>query len=492
MVSRIHKIRIFTALFSLILSVIAYYFDDLINNDGILYMQAAQAYLKGGFSASAEIYPWPFFSVIVAFIHQLSGFTLEVSAYILNTFLFVLLTDVLVQLSKKLLVDDRQLFVAVLLILCFFTLNEYRHYIIRDIGYWAFCCWALFRFIEFIEKSSLKNFIYWQFTILISILFRLDGLVIFLGLPVYLLVISSSKYMPERGFRPNYKFIFSLTLISTLLIGTALVTTLVDTVDIYNSYTNTGEGKRFLALFENKVSIIETQILNKYSADYSVLVLVSGLIMMMVYKLIKGMSISYLGVYLVSWMQQQKIAPNKYRSLLLYFIGLNILLLLTVLFHRYFVSQRHAIIVSIGILLLMLPRLTTFIQQIWESRNKKWQLVIAALLLINLIDGVTQTNSKSYIKDTAVWASENLTGSMMALTDDRAIEYYYNNQTSSVKLIRDKNIDLYQRYAYLILIEKYNDEERRSSLKTMNLDPIFNLGNSRGDKATVYKVLPER
>ncbi len=456
-------------------------------------MQAAQAFLDGGLSAATEVYPWPFFSIIVAFIHQLSGLPLEISACVLNTLLFVLLTDVLLQISMKLLTDERQWFIAALLILCFFTLNEYRHFIIRDIGYWSFCCWTLYRFILFLEKSSLKNFISWQLAVLASILFRLDGLVIFLGLPVYLLVASSSNYMPEQGSKPNYKIIFFLILISTLVIGTVLVTTSLDIVYIYNSYTNTGEKESVFTLFENKTSIIETQILNKYSAHYSKIVLVSGLIMMMIYKLIKGLSIGYLGFYLVSWMQQKKIEPNKYRSLLLYFIALNIILLLTVLFHRYFVSQRHAIIVLIGILLLILPRLTVFIQWVWLSKNKKWRMVIVAVLLISLINGITQSNSKSYIKDTAIWASKNLTGDMKVLTDNRAIEYYFNNHQSSIKLIGNKSvINLYQNYDYLILIEKQHDEELKAVLATMNIVPVFDLGNRRDDKATVYKVLPKK
>ncbi|HHA19656.1 MAG TPA: hypothetical protein ENK70_08130, partial [Methylophaga sp.] len=89
------------ALISLLLSILALYSDDIINSDGIMYIELSQAYLDGGLIASAKVYNWPFFSILVALIHQITQLSLETSTYVLNTILFVLLTDVLVLISNK-------------------------------------------------------------------------------------------------------------------------------------------------------------------------------------------------------------------------------------------------------------------------------------------------------------------------------------------------------------------------------------------------------
>ena len=90
------KIRAFTALASLLLSVFAYYSNDIINNDGILYMNMAEAFLQGGLAETVKLFNWPFFSILVASIHQLTSLPLETSANILNALLFVLLLDTLI------------------------------------------------------------------------------------------------------------------------------------------------------------------------------------------------------------------------------------------------------------------------------------------------------------------------------------------------------------------------------------------------------------
>lgn len=71
------KIRAFTALTSLLLSVFAYYSNDIINSDGILYMNMADAYLKGGLAETVKMFNWPFFSILVAYIHQFTSLSLK-------------------------------------------------------------------------------------------------------------------------------------------------------------------------------------------------------------------------------------------------------------------------------------------------------------------------------------------------------------------------------------------------------------------------------
>ena len=68
------QIRVFTAIASLIFSIYAVYFDDIVNNDGILYLKAAKLFVSGNMEAAFAAYNWPFYSIIIALFHKLHPF----------------------------------------------------------------------------------------------------------------------------------------------------------------------------------------------------------------------------------------------------------------------------------------------------------------------------------------------------------------------------------------------------------------------------------
>ena len=110
------RVRIFTAFISLIFSLQTVYFDDLINRDGILYLQTAELFMSEGLYATQGLLNWPFFSILISWVHQLTSLSLETAGFVLNGLLFILLTDALVLISSLLVVTPRQLIIAAILI----------------------------------------------------------------------------------------------------------------------------------------------------------------------------------------------------------------------------------------------------------------------------------------------------------------------------------------------------------------------------------------
>jgi len=64
------QIRVFTAIASLIFSMYAVYFDDIINKDGVMYLKTAELFLSGNMDAALVSYNWPFYSIITAFFQK--------------------------------------------------------------------------------------------------------------------------------------------------------------------------------------------------------------------------------------------------------------------------------------------------------------------------------------------------------------------------------------------------------------------------------------
>lgn len=496
------KIRAFTALTSLLLSVFAYYSNDIINSDGILYMNMADAYLKGGLAETVKMFNWPFFSILVAYIHQFTSLSFEVSAYLLNALLFVLLLDTLLLLSKKMLLNQQQLIVAAILFICFQSFNEYRDFVIRDFGYWAFCSLTLYRFILFLEKPTITNATFWQLSAAIAVLFRVEGIAILLGLPLYLFFTYSPIKAIKQSLKLNYLLIISAIIVTGLAIEMSGVSAAFSKIMTVTKYI---DPDVFLESFKQKTAIIETEVLNQYSAKYSAFILSSGLIFMLLFKLLKAVSFGYLGIYLLDLYQRKNVSITPYRNLILYFAILNFVVLLAFLFHEYFMSRRYSMVMLISLLLLMLPRLTHLISQAWLSRNKILLTVIGLILLVSLVDGITQSRSKAYIKDTAIWASQNLPENSSVLTDDYFIQYYYQSHHPKATLAKvwvgsysTKNYSQrfeaikqnYHSYDYLILVEKRKNKKLKEFLKTMSLEQVYSQETKRHNKASVYKVLP--
>ena len=480
----ITNIRIFTALLSLLLSTFSFYSDDIINSDGILYLDMAEAFLQFGLIGAMQLYDWPFFAILVASLHTIIMLPLELCADILNSLLFVLFTDTLILICSKILFNRQQLIIAAIFILCFQTFNEYREFVSRDVGYWAFCSLALYRFMLFLESPTIKNATIWQVVTILAVLFRVEGVVILLGLPLYLFAHQHPKLALKNELRLNYLLIIGALLASILAIGVSglsasfgKISTVADYMDISSFVTD----------FSNRAHIIEEQILSHFSNDYGALILSSGLIIMLIYKLIKALSVSYIALYLLSRCQQKQLATTPYQRLIIYFIVLNIFILLAFLFHEYFISKRYTVMALAGILLLMLPRISSYLEKAWAQKNKPILILAGIILLVSLIDGTTQSNSKAYIKDTAIWAGQNLPKNSTVLTDNLFIKYYFNVQDPDAKLTK-ANIKAYQHYDYLIIIEKRKDTSAKDFLKNGTLNLIHSVQNRRKDRASIYRI----
>ena len=485
--NNIIKIRLFTALISLLLSTFAFYSDDIINRDGILYMDMAAAFLQGGLTETARLYDWPFFSIIVAYLHKLTGLPLEISAGVLNSLFFVLLTDTLILICNKILPNSRQLVIAAVFILCFQVINDYRDFIIRDIGYWALCSLTLYRFILFLEAPSIKNATIWQLVAVISILFRIEGIVILLGLPLYLFATQHPKLAIKHSLQLSYLLIIAAFITSIVIASQSGLTNGFGKLSTVSSYIN---PNNFVAPLNSKTLVLANQVLNKYSKEYGGLILISGLLIMLLYKLIKALSFGYIFLYVASWWQSRNNQAFPYQWLLTYFTAINLLILIVFLFKQYFMVTRYSVITLIGLLLLLLPKICHFLEHAWLSKNRIYISITGLILLICLVDSFTQSNSKFFIKNTALWASQNLPANSTVLTDDEFIHYYFNTLTPMAVLSKKKNLKHYQKYDYLTVVVKRRNTTLKNSLKNMNIEPFYCQENKRGDQACVYKISP--
>lgn len=152
-----------------------------LNSDGILYVRLAYIIDNFNLGTALSRYDWPFFSAMIATLHNFSQLSYVTAAYLLVALFMGFTALFFVEITKKLGGSSRIQWLAMLVFLSFETIINYRVTIFRDPGYWAFYLSAFYFFLEFAENLSIKNALLWFFSVITAICFRIEGMML-LGL----------------------------------------------------------------------------------------------------------------------------------------------------------------------------------------------------------------------------------------------------------------------------------------------------------------------
>lgn len=480
-------LRILLAMLSLLLSAYVLISDDIINNDGILYIQMAEAFMQGGLAAMANLYDWPFFALLVAVISQLSGWHPETSAALLNALLFVVFTDALLLIAKQLVPNMRQLIIAALLILLFYSINDYRDFIIRDVGYWAFISLALLQFLNFVRDNRWQSALLWQFFGLIALLFRIEASIILLAMPLFLMF--SQRQQPLlKSLLQLYSLLLAVSLLAFIIliagVGWTAAFGKLGNIAIYLDFASFQSG------FNAHSRLIAEHILHPVADDEAGRVLFFGLTGMLAIELLLGLSAAYILILLLSWKTRSPWFINTQSKVIGYFLLINIGILVVFSLHQYFVTSRYCVMAFVALFLLVLPRLTAFIDDILLQRKRGLQVLVVLLLIYSLGDVVYRSTSKAYIPQTAQWAAEQLPAGSKLLTSSEFAAYYVDKYADdNLQITHRQALKAYLKFDYLLVVEKRGNQKLQKQLAGMSVEALSSHENKRGDKATVYLVL---
>ena len=179
---------------SVILSVLFSWFAwrqyAVINPDGICYVLSAEQFASHGLKAVMQTCGqanWPFYSVLLALTTALSGLSLETSAFLLNTLFDAMAVLFFVLIVQRLNASPRIIFLGLLTILCAHDFNSVRDNIVRDHGYWMCYLASLYCLLRYVERPTFFWAGAFGISTIIATLFRIEGLVFFVLLPLSVL-----------------------------------------------------------------------------------------------------------------------------------------------------------------------------------------------------------------------------------------------------------------------------------------------------------------
>lgn len=500
-----------TILASFVFSAIARAHYQPFNVDGILYLQTASAFLQNGVHAAVAVYPWPFYSILVAITSLLTTFSLENSAFLLNLILTTTIVISFIAIVKECGGNRQTQIFAAIIILVFPYLNHDRDNILRDFGYYAFGLLSLLFFIRYFKYPSWRNAICWSITILTATLFRVEGIILCLIAPLALFFQTQFKltkrfialikiYLIPFSMALLYLFLkpHQTTIVSTHLAGLNYFYYLFSSISSFNT------SPLFFSSFNSKINILANSLFANSLDDFDAIpvFLYSGMVGIFFHYVVNTMGIGYL--LLAYHALRYRLIPTN-RTVVLAWSAYFLLSLLTIcvfLIFEFFLTDRY-ILLSGLLFILAAPFSLNTIYNNWREKKacftgKPWVFpLVVVFLLGNLISSVGHFGtSKTYIRNAGDWLVSHTTHSNRIFSNDPQLAYYSHRadmtnyqalSANSDPIFNLKQINI-KKYDYIAIVfnrnQTYAQLQVIAALQTL---PVITFQNKKGDSAWIFQ-----
>lgn len=467
---------------------------DLINGDGIRYIDIAKAFLNEGVGAAIAVYHWPFYGILIGLVHKVTGLGFEHSAGALNTFLLIVVCVVFVRIYEEISGKDARIWVAALLILSLPVLNDYRDFVIRGYGFWACMLVALYYFIQYSRSPGLQTALKWQLGMAAAILFRVEGLAFLVFAPFALLFMAETRgRIVSHLFRLNGLFILlAVTGVLAMLVSGGI--SLPDEVEIPNQLVY-ASPTALLGAVNAEAEMMFARNRFMASVEEARLILASGLLMLVIVKVASNIGLPFLAVWgygaLRKWL-----SLSRESFIVLYFSGIGLLTLVSVAGNFFFLSSRHTVFTVLLISLITFQYVDYLFRELSRRQLKKWSLAAGVLILVLFLDGVISGGaSKRNIRAAGEWLKNERTAVEKIACNEARLEFYSEDRCQWIISFDDAdpaaaiNELKSEGYTHLMLWIDRKQAQLRSAVEgDAGLELEKEFLNKKGDSVRFYRV----
>lgn len=439
-------IRLCAVALSLLLSLLHALLNPIPNPDGFEYVRIAEVFLNDGIVAAFALYPSATYPVLIGVLQAL-GLDPFVAGQILNALFYALLVNVFVSILLEIRDTRRLAILAAVVVLAFPQINEYRYYMIRDIGYIALVLAGTLHLMRYAKVPAWRSAIFFCVCLLTAALFRAEALVYLFVAPLVLLMGAvAGEPAPTPTPTPTQTWLRLQGLVLGLAVGGVVVLgiagldvpgTLSRIVAVYLPFLSAAAQT-----LGDSYSPLSVAIFGEYAADFSGehlwLFMLGGLTTLLVFKLVSGFGVPTLLVMLYGWRTRSLSLRQAALRPLLFNAAIAFLILLAFLLLTRFLSTRYTLLFCMLLLPLLPLVLDNFIERL--SHNPKATLhkaVAGFLLLFCLVDAhVSFGRSKQSLQDASAWLRANTDSQASLLTNSNYVAYYSERVEEYDKVFR--------------------------------------------------------
>lgn len=422
-------IRLAAVLCSLLLSWWHVALNPIPNADAFEYVRAAHVYLDEGIAAAFAWYPAATYPVLMGALHRLTGIDLLSAGQLINALFYALLVYSFIALVQEIRDTRRIALLAAIVVLVFPTLNEYRYYLIRDIGFLAFMLSGALQLTRYSKTYRWPHgALFILFTCLAALL-RGEALVYLPLVPLALLTQGRESWGRQvRALLTIEAALLALAvlgLFATFVLGIDILGTLQRMLHVYWPFLRDA-----MAAMGEKDSALSRAVFGEYAANFSGeyiwVFMLSGLTAVLVVKLISGFGVPALA--LLFWGAAQHRTPIGARALrpVLAYALVSFAIILSFLLLTRFLSSRYTLLFTLSCLVLLPNIIDETLTRLGESRyprllgNLLW-----GLLAFSAVDAhISFGDSKTALHEASDWLQENTQAGDSVLTNSPYVAYF--------------------------------------------------------------------
>lgn len=426
---------------SVILSLIAVFGVVTVGKDGALYLDIAERIGSVGFSEAWKGFDWPWYPLLLAGTHAVSGLSYETAAYIWNT-LFIAGTCGLLVDSVRRIAPGADWW-ACLAVLSMPAMNQFRADIIRECGFWFFCNLALWLALRCREEAHWGRFLAACLSVGLAVLFRLEAVVV---LPA--LMLCTLPELLRARWRPSLALAVALFLtIALIVLGIAMARDVVNSQRV-SYFMQLIDPRMVFGSFNQLADQFSGTLVNPYSADEAGRIILFGFAASLLIKL----------VYLMGPVALVWLSPSSWPAWKDYcrrftptaWVALCYLTVLIVFYIRaQFMNGRYLSLLD----LLLVPLLALACWQ-FSMRHRRLGKVIAALALAVMLGNVISLGAqKTHYLEAAKWVAGHTDAQASIFYEDGRIAYYAGRGYIQSGLTREQAMadGMAERYTYLVI-----------------------------------------
>lgn len=424
---RQHDIRLIAVAASLLLSLFSLVLQEIPNSDAYTYARTADIFLSEGLRAAYQHYSWASYSVLIGIVSW-TGLDVFTAGLLVNALFYALLVYSFLSIVREISDSKELLALSAVCILVYPQLNEYRELIIRDIGFWALSLLALWQYLAYVRTQELRRAIVFAGAFLLAASFRAEALAYLALTPLALLFDASLERDKRRLLLLKlYGVVVALaiTLLAFLaLTGLNVAQLFVEFASIYEpfvsgNFTLNDEERALLG------SLLFTDYAATFSREYIEMFLLAGMIAILIANLISALGGPYLLVLLTGVFTKQIRLQRHLAVPMLFYICINLVILLGFLLLTRYLSSRYAMLMCILLMLFVPITLLHLLENARQSNRNAVRYLVAIFLAYCAVDSYYSFGeSKSYVNDSIEWLAENTDSSAGMLTNNHAIAYF--------------------------------------------------------------------
>lgn len=468
-----------TFLASLLLSALAVGTGNL-NRDGMLYTEAARAFLEGGLPAAKAVFTWPFLPVLMASLSALTGLSPDTCGHLLNALFLATACALMVDLIRR--SDPDLAWLAAFVVLALPGLNEYRNELIREYGAWCFTMIALRLAVEWPNRPGWRPSLAIQGSLGVAMLFRPEAAVFFVCILLW-------QHGQTSSMSRTLRAVLLGGLPALLLLGIlgAHVAGLIP-----DSSRIAGEISRFnFSSFDEK-ALEMGKAFNDYAreeAQTAHAILFFGSLALIPWKLIGKFGIFLLPLAAFAFVPLKKSILGRY-SLLAWVFGGHLLVLAVFVLQHQFASGRY-----LGPLLLFSTPFVAFGLQRLIGQWPRWHLPILVLAGVIALANVTSLKPpKTHFPAAGAWLAAHHERESPRIFLESARTAHYAGWRYSTRTVPPNRPQLATdvaagTYDLVVLEVSRKDKGFADWLMQSGLREIHRFSDANGDAIVVAEVI---